>query len=40
MSRSSQLYSFCALTNRCRPRLRAVHSASATCQPVKFDEPR
>ena len=39
MSRLSQLYSFCALMNRSNPRVRAVHSASATWKPVKLDEP-
>ncbi len=38
-SRFSREYSFCAETNGVRPAVRAVQSASTTCQPVKFELP-
>ena len=37
--RSRRLYSFWALTNLVRPRLRATQSASAICQLSRFDDP-
>ena len=37
--RSSSEYSFWALTNAVVWPVRAVHAASATCHPLKLDEP-
>ena len=38
--RDSQEYSDWSDTNVSNPLVRAVQSASSTCQPAKFDEPR